>query len=146
MRENRGVRRFTRLVVITHLLSLIALGVACSAKIQGKNTADAFKEGLKEGAGEGIRDLQEHFKVERPFGYEQPYVPLVVPPEHIEVWVAPHTVGPEIYVNGHWIYYRIKDWRWNPDIIQFERPGGSGRSAPPLPLHPESKPAPEGRP
>jgi hypothetical protein len=46
------------------------------------------------------------------FGYQAPYVPLVIPPDVRRVWVPTHVNEEGELIQGHWVFLRLTDWRW----------------------------------
>ena len=46
------------------------------------------------------------------FGTGQPGVPVVVPPDIRRVWVPTHENPDGELVAGHWVYLRVRDFRW----------------------------------
>ena len=55
------------------------------------------------------------------FGTGQPGVPVVVPPDIRRVWVPTHENADGELVAGHWVYLRVRDFRWF-----LETPGSPG--------------------
>jgi hypothetical protein len=46
------------------------------------------------------------------FGYQAPYMPLVVPPDVRRVWVPTHVNEDGSLVQGHWVFVPVKTWQW----------------------------------
>ncbi|MBI2891311.1 MAG: hypothetical protein HYY13_11070 [Nitrospirae bacterium] len=130
-------------LLFTVLCSLFSLP-ACGGPMKGKSTAQIYAEALGEGAKEVVEPLKENFEVQQPLGYEEPVVPIMMPPRTILVWIPSHRIDRRIFVHGHWLTVVVRDWDWNPEIELM--PGDAQPSAVEtlLPLHPESKP-PEGK-
>jgi hypothetical protein len=55
------------------------------------------------------------------FGTGHPAVPVVVPPDIRRVWVPTHENPDGELVAGHWVYLRVRDFRWF-----LESPGSPG--------------------
>lgn len=133
----------SKMFLLLPVICLMFLGLAvvgCSSKMKGKTTLAVYQEAIGEGVREGIEALRKDFKRERPLGYEEPVVPVMVPPETMLIWFTPQLVGKDIFIHGHWEQVVITPWEWNPELIQNR--GGDGSSPSwvvPLPLHPESK-------
>ncbi|MGQ0721972.1 MAG: TraV family lipoprotein [Candidatus Eiseniibacteriota bacterium] len=63
------------------------------------------------------------------FGYQAPYMPLVVPPDVRRIWVATHVTEEGSLVQGHWVFVPVKTWQWF--VEQPLSPSGLGVSVPP---------------
>jgi hypothetical protein len=46
------------------------------------------------------------------FGYQAPYMPLVVPPDVRRIWVPTHVTEDGSLVQGHWVFVPVKTWQW----------------------------------
>jgi hypothetical protein len=46
------------------------------------------------------------------FGYQAPYMPLVVPPDVRRIWVPTHVTEDGSLVQGHWVFIPVKTWQW----------------------------------
>jgi hypothetical protein len=62
------------------------------------------------------------------FGTGQPAVPVVMPPDIRRVWVPTHENPDGELVAGHWVYLRVRDFRW---FLEASGPTGaeSGRAS-----------------
>ena len=66
------------------------------------------------------------------FGTGHPAVPVVVPPDIRRVWVPTHENPDGELVAGHWVYLRVRDFRWflespgSPGIESGRAPAGAG--------------------
>ena len=63
------------------------------------------------------------------FGYQAPYMPLVVPPDVRRIWVPTHVTEDGNLVQGHWVFVPIKTWQWF--VEQPLRANGLGVAVPP---------------
>jgi hypothetical protein len=67
--------------------------------------------------------------VQHGFGYQSPYMPLVVPPDVRRIWVPTHVTEDGNLVQGHWVFLPIKTWQWF--VEQPLRANGLGVAVPP---------------
>lgn len=63
------------------------------------------------------------------FGYQAPYLPLVVPPDVRRIWVPTHVTDDGSLVQGHWVFVPVKTWQWF--VEQPLSPSGLGVAVPP---------------
>jgi hypothetical protein len=74
------------------------------------------------------------------FGTGHPGLPVVVPPDVRRVWVPTHENPDGELVAGHWVYLRVRDYRWF-----LETPGSNGAESGQTPVSsPRATPAPDG--
>ena len=50
--------------------------------------------------------------VQPSFGYQAPYMPLVVPPDVRRIWVPTHVNEEGNLIQGHWVFVPVKTWQW----------------------------------
>jgi hypothetical protein len=60
---------------------------------------------LREWRGAGLQGMGT-------FGTGQPAMPVVVPPDVRRVWVPTHENAEGELVAGHWVFLRVRDFRW----------------------------------
>ena len=46
------------------------------------------------------------------FGYQAPYMPLVIPPDVRRIWVTTHVTEEGSLVQGHWVFVPVRTWQW----------------------------------
>ncbi|MFQ5945140.1 MAG: TraV family lipoprotein [Anaerolineae bacterium] len=73
--------------------------------------------------------------IQTTFGYQAPYLPVVIPPDVRRVWIPTHVNEEGELVQGHWVFLRLTDWQWF-----TEQPHESGQLGVPVP--PEATPPP----
>jgi hypothetical protein len=74
------------------------------------------------------------------FGTGHPAVPVVVPPDIRRVWIPTHENSDGELVAGHWVYLRVRDFRWF-----LEAPGSTEAESGQTPVgSPRATPAPDG--
>jgi hypothetical protein len=103
----------------TRLIALLvggALGVgACAAHTPGPHSL-SMDAALQQARAADRPSLAEWIRagLQGPgtFGTGQPGVPVVVPPDIRRVWVPTHENPDGELVAGHWVYLRVRDFRW----------------------------------
>jgi hypothetical protein len=63
------------------------------------------------------------------FGYQAPYLPLVVPPDVRRIWITTHVTEEGTLVQGHWVFVPVKTWQWF--VEQPPSRNGLGVAVPP---------------
>ena len=61
------------------------------------------------------------------FGTGQPGVPVVVPPDIRRVWVPTHENAEGELIAGHWVFLRVRDFRWFLESAPARDAGAAGR-------------------
>lgn len=80
------------------------------------------------------------------FGFQAPYMPVVIPPDVRRVWVPTHTNAENELVQGHWVFLRLTDWQWATERphdnggLGVHVPDGGGPPPWPTPTRPGRRP------
>ncbi len=90
------------------LLAQLALG-ACATT---RPPALSMHEALAAAEAAGTEGQQPTAAVGSSFGYQAPYMPLVVPPDVRRIWVPTHVTEDGSLVQGHWVFIPVKTWQW----------------------------------
>ena len=121
----------------TRLIALVlggALGAgACAAHTPGPHSL-SMDAALQQARAADRPSLAEWIRagLQGPgtFGTGHPAVPVVVPPDIRRVWVPTHENPDGELVAGHWVYLRVRDFRWFLDVARIARhrvgPGAGG--------------------
>ena len=98
---------YARLATVLVLVAL-ALG-ACATTTA---PSPSMHEALVAAEAAGTQGQQPTAAVGSSFGYQAPYLPLVVPPDVRRIWVPTHVTEDGSLVQGHWIFLPVKTWQW----------------------------------
>lgn len=102
-------------------LAFTLLCVGCATTGPKPKSIDEVLAGAEgEGVRMGVKVLKEKFEEKPPFGYQEKYAPLVVPPRTLWVWVAPRAELDAFY-QGEWLLLVIGNWEFNRDILRSGR-------------------------
>ena len=131
----------------TRLIALLiggALGAsACAAHTPGPHSLsmDAALQQARAADRPSLADwIRAGLQGPGTFGTGHPAVPVVVPPDIRRVWVPTHENPDGELVAGHWVYLRVRDFRWF-----LESPGSPGTQSGRAPAGaPGLNPAPDG--
>lgn len=103
-----------RLIFIVLLTSGCALSARGPVSVAGKDPvtlggtcrAAARSSGAEKELQAPVREVDT--------GYVKPYVPVVLPPRVIKVWVPAHVSGGEreVMVGGHWAFVMLRPAEW----------------------------------
>ena len=131
----------TRLIVLVLGGALVA--GACAAHTPGPHSL-SMDAALQQARAADRPSLAEWIRagLQGPgtFGTGHPAVPVVVPPDIRRVWVPTHENPDGELVAGHWVYLRVRDFRWF-----LESPGSPGTESGRAPAGaPGLNPAPDG--
>ena len=129
----------------TRLIALLlggALGAgACAAHTPGARalSMDAVLQQTRAADRPSLADwIRAGLQAPGTFGTGHPGLPVVVPPDVRRVWVPTHENPDGELVAGHWVYLRVRDFRWF-----LETPGSTGAESGQTPV---SSPGPPRRP
>ncbi|PYM57194.1 MAG: hypothetical protein DMD79_20560 [Candidatus Rokuibacteriota bacterium] len=61
------------------------------------------------------------------FGTGQPAAPVLVPPDVRRVWVPTHENAEGELIAGHWVFLRVRDFRWFLESAPARDAGAAGR-------------------
>jgi hypothetical protein len=129
----------TRLIA---LLVTSAIGVGACAALTPRVPSmpmDAALQQARAAARPSLADwIRAGLQAPGTFGITHTAAPVVVPPDIRRVWIPTHENSDGELVAGHWVYLRIRDFRWF-----LETPGSTGAESGQTPVgSPGATPAP----
>jgi hypothetical protein len=114
---------------------VVALGAGACAAHRPATPSIAMETALAQARDSGRVPLEERLgaglRGPGTFGTGQPAVPVVVPPDIRRVWVPTHENQDGELVAGHWVFLRVRDFRW---FLEPPPRHGTGSAASPLGL------------
>jgi hypothetical protein len=94
----------------------VALGAGACAAHRPATPSVGMETALAQARDRGRVPLEERLgaglRGPGTFGTGQPAVPVVVPPDIRRVWVPTHENQDGELVAGHWVFLRVRDFRW----------------------------------
>lgn len=90
------------------ILAPLALGACATTTTPSPSMHEALA--AAEAAGTSAQPATAAFRSS--FGYQAPYLPLVVPPDVRRIWVPTHVTEDGSLVQGHWVFIPVKTWQW----------------------------------
>ncbi len=100
-------------------LSILISGCACERHATPRDArVRTFAENYRRSKEARYTDREEAMPVELKMsaetGYVKPYLPVVLPPQVIKVWVPAHaaTQDKRVLVAGHWAFVMLKESDW----------------------------------
>jgi hypothetical protein len=122
----------------------VALGAGACAAHRPATPSVAMETALAQARDSGRVPLEERLgaglRGPGTFGTGQPAVPVVVPPDIRRVWVPTHENQDGELVAGHWVFLRVRDFRWF-----LEPPPADGNRSAVIPLDTPATPPIPGR-
>lgn len=103
-----------RLISIVLLTSGCALSARAPASVVRKDVATLDATYRSAGGYSGADKESLAAAWEDDTGYVKPYVPVVLPPRVLKVWVPAHVSGGarEVMVAGHWTFVMLRPAEW----------------------------------
>lgn len=118
------VLKFTSLLAAVILISGCATTGELNSsdgpdEVSVKTFADIYRQAKQ--ARMADNDPLTGLKMDEPLGYVKPYLPVMVPPKVIKVWVPSHVMPDdrEVMVSGHWAFVMTEPPKW---FIEQEAP------------------------
>jgi hypothetical protein len=91
---------------------LVAAALAVGACARTKPSSLSIHEALAVAEAAGTQGAPAAASARSTFGYQAPYMPLVVPPDVRRIWVTTHVTEEGTLVQGHWVFIPVKTWQW----------------------------------
>lgn len=110
-----------RLVLIIPGLLILSNGCAVVSAPQTETTK-TISETYQQAQKDTETVLNKELTVNKAFGYEKPYVPVINPPEVKRAWVLAHKTEDGSLIGGYWIYIIVKDASWYIETPQMNLP------------------------
>ena len=92
--------------------ALVLAALALAACTTTKAPSPSMHEALAAAEAAGTPGQQTAATVPHSFGYQAPYMPLVIPPDVRRIWVPTHVTEDGSLVQGHWVFVPVKTWQW----------------------------------
>ena len=107
-----------RHVLIGVIGCFLALAVGCTPKPYLGESRDLHDE---MGSGGEAVEAPELGPASGALGPEEPYLPLVQPPEVQRVWITAHLNDDGDLIAGHWVYVMLESSQWFLKAYQGDR-------------------------
>ena len=92
--------------------ALVLAALALAACTTTKAPSPSMHEALAAAEAAGTPGQQKAAAVPHGFGYQAPYMPLVIPPDVRRIWIPTHVTEDGSLVQGHWVFVPVKTWQW----------------------------------
>jgi len=100
--------------ITTILIILVALSSCVFSTNTKKDNTDTNPEIIYNGALTGNNSVSGKLTTQYPGAdwSDLPYVPVIVPPDVLRIWIYDHVTPSNDLVVGHWVFIKLRPERW----------------------------------